>query len=463
MTDTAVRQKPSSFPVSALIDETSSRDESISTSQGQEQTSNSETSQPSDDDNSMDIEGEGMSGDVNGESDDKDTEVGKTDSSVTNTGRQSRKRLPKLVAMELQKIFETNDTPSFDVREELGKKFGMTNREVQVWFQNKRAKLSRLTKLQSQQQLQQQNAGAAAPNSGPMLKSTKRWAPPPPIQIQTKNLSHRPIPILPSPTSSNTPLYVSSNSTKVQVAVPSYPVVPVVPAVSQVAKQDAGISSTHRKLSIRPVVPNIVTHGKAARVAVPYYAYYPVYANHPGGVYMYPSYQNVTPISPTYVYPTQPKSAVVGAASPKSPKSKSKSPSKLSISTDTATATSPKVKSTPSIPTPILPRPSYSWPMPMPIAGYPVYPSTWHRVMSAAMSTYGPMHQGAHPNTNSIVPIAPTPNNSSKGVEKFAKANNPKSISQISTAAEDVTHPSERNSHKSYRTSFSFAVCSLKS
>lgn len=132
MTDTAVRQKPSSFPVSALIDETSSRDESISTSQEQEQTSSSDTSRASDDDNSMDIEGEGTGGDVNGESDDKNTEVGKTDSSVTNTGRQSRKRLPKLVATELQKIFERNDTPSFDVREELGKKFGMTNREVQV-------------------------------------------------------------------------------------------------------------------------------------------------------------------------------------------------------------------------------------------------------------------------------------------------------------------------------------------
>ncbi|ORY00338.1 hypothetical protein K493DRAFT_256509, partial [Basidiobolus meristosporus CBS 931.73] len=40
-------------------------------------------------------------------------------------------------------MFEQTDTPSFEVRENLSKKLVMTNREIQVWFQNRRAKVNR--------------------------------------------------------------------------------------------------------------------------------------------------------------------------------------------------------------------------------------------------------------------------------------------------------------------------------
>jgi len=40
--------------------------------------------------------------------------------------------------------FEKNHTPSFEIRENLAKKLSMTNREVQVWFQNRRAKANRM-------------------------------------------------------------------------------------------------------------------------------------------------------------------------------------------------------------------------------------------------------------------------------------------------------------------------------
>ncbi|ORX95900.1 hypothetical protein K493DRAFT_194539, partial [Basidiobolus meristosporus CBS 931.73] len=44
---------------------------------------------------------------------------------------------------DLLALFEKTDSPSFEAREKLGKKLNMTNREIQVWFQNRRAKVNR--------------------------------------------------------------------------------------------------------------------------------------------------------------------------------------------------------------------------------------------------------------------------------------------------------------------------------
>ncbi|CAJ0840500.1 21128_t:CDS:2 [Entrophospora sp. SA101] len=54
-----------------------------------------------------------------------------------------RKRITQDQLIDLMSVFEKTDTPSYDVREKLAKKLKMTNREVQVWFQNRRAKANR--------------------------------------------------------------------------------------------------------------------------------------------------------------------------------------------------------------------------------------------------------------------------------------------------------------------------------
>ncbi|CAG8475884.1 580_t:CDS:2 [Diversispora eburnea] len=54
-----------------------------------------------------------------------------------------RKRITQEQLADLVSMFDQTDTPSYDVREKLAKKLNMTNREVQVWFQNRRAKANR--------------------------------------------------------------------------------------------------------------------------------------------------------------------------------------------------------------------------------------------------------------------------------------------------------------------------------
>lgn len=66
-------------------------------------------------------------------------------------GRKAqRKRTTPAQLAELLKVFEANENPSHDVREMLSKKVAMTNREVQVWFQNRRAKEANMEKKHDQ-------------------------------------------------------------------------------------------------------------------------------------------------------------------------------------------------------------------------------------------------------------------------------------------------------------------------
>ncbi|KAJ2451271.1 hypothetical protein EV183_003725 [Coemansia sp. RSA 2336] len=66
--------------------------------------------------------------------------------------KAKRKRITPEQLKELTAVFEKTDTPTHDIREELSKKLGMTNREVQVWFQNRRAKYNRM-RIEQQRQL----------------------------------------------------------------------------------------------------------------------------------------------------------------------------------------------------------------------------------------------------------------------------------------------------------------------
>ncbi|KAJ1727214.1 hypothetical protein LPJ61_004693 [Coemansia biformis] len=64
--------------------------------------------------------------------------------STSEPKKAKRKRITPEQLKELTAVFDKTDTPTHDIREELSQKLGMTNREVQVWFQNRRAKYNRM-------------------------------------------------------------------------------------------------------------------------------------------------------------------------------------------------------------------------------------------------------------------------------------------------------------------------------
>ncbi|KAF9156488.1 hypothetical protein BGX21_004369 [Mortierella sp. AD011] len=70
--------------------------------------------------------------------------------------KAKRKRITPEQLEDLVGLFEKTDTPSFEIRESLAKKLGMTNREIQVWFQNRRAKANRI-KINEQAALHHQH------------------------------------------------------------------------------------------------------------------------------------------------------------------------------------------------------------------------------------------------------------------------------------------------------------------
>ncbi|ORZ05101.1 homeobox domain-domain-containing protein [Absidia repens] len=57
--------------------------------------------------------------------------------------KAKRKRISTQQCNRLKDIFQQTDTPSSEVREQLADELDMTKREVQVWFQNRRAKANR--------------------------------------------------------------------------------------------------------------------------------------------------------------------------------------------------------------------------------------------------------------------------------------------------------------------------------
>ncbi|KAI8097169.1 uncharacterized protein BX664DRAFT_356431 [Halteromyces radiatus] len=81
----------------------------------------------------------------------------KTNEGVTsnNITKPKRKRITPDQFRTLSNFFLQTDTPNHELRDKISKLLNMTNREVQVWFQNRRAKVNRI-KLQEQQKLQQE-------------------------------------------------------------------------------------------------------------------------------------------------------------------------------------------------------------------------------------------------------------------------------------------------------------------
>ncbi|KAL1922098.1 uncharacterized protein VTP21DRAFT_10740 [Calcarisporiella thermophila] len=70
------------------------------------------------------------------------------EANVPPANKSKRKRISQHQLKELSDLFDKTDTPSFEVREGIGKRLGMSNREVQIWFQNRRAKVNRQKALQ---------------------------------------------------------------------------------------------------------------------------------------------------------------------------------------------------------------------------------------------------------------------------------------------------------------------------
>ncbi|KAJ1939882.1 hypothetical protein GGF37_004217 [Kickxella alabastrina] len=79
------------------------------------------------------------------------------ESSAAEFKKAKRKRITPEQLKELTAVFEKTDTPTHDIREELSSKLAMTNREVQVWFQNRRAKYNRL-RIEQQRQIRNNTA-----------------------------------------------------------------------------------------------------------------------------------------------------------------------------------------------------------------------------------------------------------------------------------------------------------------
>ncbi|KAL9536868.1 hypothetical protein MBANPS3_012300 [Mucor bainieri] len=80
---------------------------------------------------------------------------------VSSLAKAKRKRILPHQYKRLMETFEKTDTPSSEIRSQLANELDMTKREVQVWFQNRRAKMSRsrvnsLSSTPNQEHSQQQ-------------------------------------------------------------------------------------------------------------------------------------------------------------------------------------------------------------------------------------------------------------------------------------------------------------------
>ncbi|ORX67858.1 homeobox, partial [Linderina pennispora] len=68
--------------------------------------------------------------------------------------KAKRKRITQRQFEVLQGAFLVRDTPSHEVRAALAAQLDMSPREVQVWFQNRRAKYNRERALKKQKESQ---------------------------------------------------------------------------------------------------------------------------------------------------------------------------------------------------------------------------------------------------------------------------------------------------------------------
>jgi len=74
----------------------------------------------------------------------KTFEKDQEDSETTSLNRKNkRERITPKQKMVLETVFVTQKLPSYQLRDQLSQSLGMSPKRVQVWFQNKRAKIKK--------------------------------------------------------------------------------------------------------------------------------------------------------------------------------------------------------------------------------------------------------------------------------------------------------------------------------
>jgi len=87
--------------------------------------------------------------------DSKDSNKEGDDMKIQNIGRKRSRATPEQLAI-LEATFEKNTSPNSKLREVLAEKVHMSERSIQIWFQNRRAKVKNTQKRNQQQALQDQ-------------------------------------------------------------------------------------------------------------------------------------------------------------------------------------------------------------------------------------------------------------------------------------------------------------------
>ena len=81
--------------------------------------------------------------------------------------KRKRQRTSPEQLLILEEIFKGNRTPDFETRDRLSKQLCMTPRRIQIWFQNKRAKMKKLQQENKSFHFDSERSGANASVKSP--------------------------------------------------------------------------------------------------------------------------------------------------------------------------------------------------------------------------------------------------------------------------------------------------------
>ncbi|KAI9469697.1 MAG: hypothetical protein EXX96DRAFT_491710 [Benjaminiella poitrasii] len=141
--------------------------------------------------------------------------------SKENSSRKRTRATPEQLAI-LEKTFVINPSPNNRLREQLSHQLNMSERSIQIWFQNRRAKVKNVAKrnsmLHDEMLRMQYYASTAAAAAFTVTAPTTVSSFPPPLSLKSMPL---PPPPPPPPSSTNAPL---SGSTS-----PHYPTIMMTP------------------------------------------------------------------------------------------------------------------------------------------------------------------------------------------------------------------------------------------